>query len=72
MKLEAFLQRLERFDPEVARRAIEVWDDRADAALWLATAHPGLGDVTPYRALVQDERPAVLDLLWGFEHGLPA
>lgn len=70
MRLEEFLRRLEALDPELANRAIEVWDDRADAALWLATVHPAL-KTTPYRALAVGKRQAVLDLLARFQHGIP-
>lgn len=62
-RLEALLARLEVLDPEVAKRAIYVFDDRADAALWLVGVHPALGKRSPYAELARGRRQAVLDVL---------
>lgn len=69
-RIEALLQRLEQLDPEVAKRAIEVFADRTNAARWLATTHRGLGDETPYRVLAEGQRRAVLEELERIDHGL--
>ena len=62
-QLERWLQRLERLDPEVARRAVAVFEDRQDAALWLTAVHLGHDNVSPYEALVRGKRQAVLAAL---------
>ncbi len=70
MRLEEFLRRLEDVDPELANRVIEVWGDRDEAAVWLATVQPAL-KTTSYRALASGKRQAVLDILGRLQHGLP-
>lgn len=68
-RIEALLERLEILDPEVAKRAIEVFVDRLRAARWLATGQHGLGDATPYQVLAQGKRQAVIEELGRIEHG---
>lgn len=69
-RLEELLQRLEQLHPEVAKRTVEVFDDRADAALWLVTIHPALGELSPYEELARGRHEAVLDALGRLQHGL--
>lgn len=68
--LLALLNRLEALDPEVAKRTIEVFDDRSDAALWLATRHRCFGGHVPYQVLASDQRQDVLDVLGRIEYGI--
>lgn len=70
-KLEALLQRLEVLDPEVAKQAVFVFDNRADAALWLVSVHPALGQRSPCEELARGNRQAVLDTLVRLLHGIP-
>ncbi len=68
-RIEALLVRLEILDPEVAKRALEVFANRTHAARWLATTHRSLGDETSYRALAQGQRREVLEALTRIDHG---
>ena len=70
-KLEALLQRLEVLDPEVAKQAVFVFDDRADAALWLVSVHPAFGQRSPCEELAQGKRQDILDVLTRILHGIP-
>ncbi len=70
MGLEELLTRLERLDPEVAQRAIHVFDNRYDAALWLISVHPALGKWSPYKELARGRRQAVLEALGQLESGV--
>lgn len=63
------LQKLEQLDPEVAKEATYVFDDRDDAATWLTRPNRALGQITPYRALAQGDRQLVLDELGRILHG---
>ena len=71
-RLEGLLQRLEVLDPEVAKQAVFVFDDRAEAALWLIGVHPALGKRSPYEELARGKRQEVLDALTRFVHGIPS
>lgn len=68
-KLSVFLNRLEAIDPEVAKRTIELFDDRGDAAIWLASRHPCFHGLNPYQVIASGKRQEVLDLLGRIEHG---
>lgn len=70
-RLEELLARLERLDPEVAQRAVHVFDNRHDAALWLIGVHPALGELSPYEELARGRREAVLEALGQILYGLP-
>jgi hypothetical protein len=69
---EALLCRLESLDPEVAARAIDVFDDRGKAASWLSRPNRALGHVTPLRVLARGGRQEVLDVLGRILHGIPS
>lgn len=62
-RLAQWLQRLERLDPEVARRAVAVFEDREDAALWLTAVSLGHDRLSPYEALARGKRQTVLAAL---------
>ena len=68
--LLALLNRLEALDPEVAKRTIEVFDDRSDAALWLTRRHPCFGGCVPYQVIASGHRQDVLDVLGRIEYGV--
>ena len=69
-KLSAILNRLEALDPEVAKRAIEVFDDRRNAAIWLAAPRPCFLGLTPYQVISGGKRQDVLGVLGRIEHGI--
>lgn len=69
-KLSVILNRLEAIDPEVAKQTIEVFDDRNDAALWLASRHPCFHGLNPYQVIANGKRQEVLDVLGRIEHGI--
>ncbi len=69
-RLGELLTRFEQLDPEVAQRAIYVFDDRHDAALWLISVHPALGKLPPYEQLARGKRDVLLDALFKLEHGI--
>lgn len=69
-KLSAILNRLEALDPEVAKRTIELFDDRGDAAIWLASHHPCFHGLNPYQLIASSKRQDVLDILGRIEHGI--
>lgn len=69
-KLSALLNRLEALEPEVAERAIEVFDDRSKAAIWLAARHLCFHDLSPYQVIAKGQRQDVLDVLGRIEHGI--
>jgi hypothetical protein len=62
-RLARWLQRLERLDPEVVRRAVAVFEDREDAALWLTAVSLGHDRLSPYEALALRKRQVVLAAL---------
>ncbi|MEW6330667.1 MAG: hypothetical protein AB1560_04315 [Pseudomonadota bacterium] len=63
VQLEYLLQRLERLDPEVAKRVVAAFDDRQDAALWLIAVQLDNNRLSPYEALAQGNRKTVLRML---------
>jgi hypothetical protein len=69
-RLMVLLDRLDALDPELIRRTIEALNDRHRATLWLARTNRGLGGISPYRALANGQRQAVLDVLGRIEHGV--
>lgn len=69
-KLSAILNRLEVLDPEVAKRTIEVFNSRSDAAIWLASRHPCFHGLNPYQVVASGKRQDVLDVLGRIEHGI--
>lgn len=69
-KLSVILKRLEAIDPEVAKRTIELFEDRGDAAIWLASHHPCFHGLNPYQVIASSNRQEVLDVLGRFEHGI--
>lgn len=69
-QLAALLDRLDALDPQLVHRIIETLSDRHRAALWLARTSQGLGGISPYRALANGQRQAVLDVLGRIEHGV--
>lgn len=69
-KLSVILNRLEAIDPEVAKRTIELFDDRGDAAIWLASHHPCFHGLNPYQLIASGKRQDVLDVLGRVEHGI--
>lgn len=65
------LDRLREIDPEVAARAVYVFDDQTDAALWLTKPVITLNGITPLQALAKGKREDVLRVLNGILYGLP-
>lgn len=63
VQLEHLLQRLEQLDREVAKRTVEAFDDRQDAALWLVAVRLGSGKLSPYEALAREKRQLVLKMI---------
>lgn len=70
-QLETLLQRLEALDPEVAKEAVFVFNDRAEAARWLTSVHPELGNRSPYEELARGHRKEILNVLRRILHGIP-
>jgi len=68
-RLEAFFQRLEKLDPEVAQQALETFGDHAKAAYWLGKALRQFGDRSSYEMLAQGKRLEVLEALTRIDHG---
>ncbi len=66
------LDRLREIDPEVAARAVYVFDDPADAASWLANPVMTLGGLTPLQALAEGRRADVLRVLDQLFYGINA
>ncbi len=64
------LDNLQAIDPEVAERAIHVFDDKTGAATWLANPVRSLGGVTPLQALAEGRREDVLRVLHQILHGI--
>ncbi len=65
------LDHLREIDPEVAERAVYVFDDKTDAAHWLAKPVLSLGGVTPLQALAAGRREDVLRVLDQLFYGIP-
>ena len=68
-QLEAFFQRLENLDAEVAQQALATFGDRAKAAYWLGKALRQFGDQSSYEMLAQGKQREVLEALTGIDHG---
>ncbi len=68
-RLEAFFQRLENLDAEVARKAQETFGDRASAASWLGRALHQFGDRSPYQMLANGKQRKVLEALTRIDNG---
>ena len=65
------LDRLREIDPEIAARAVYVFDDQTDAALWFTKPVITLGGMTPLQALAKGRREDVLRVLNEILYGLP-
>lgn len=57
-------------DPEVAKQAVYVFDDRPEAALWLVSLPLVLGGRSPYEELARGKRQDILDVLTRLLHGV--
>lgn len=68
-RLEAFFQRLEDLDTEVAHQALETFGDRAKAASWLGQTLHQFDNQNPYEMLAQGQRREVLEALIRIDHG---
>lgn len=66
------LDHLQQIDPEVAQRAVDVFDDNTNAAGWLASPVRSLGGLTPLQALAEGRREDVLTVLHQILHGIYA
>ena len=64
------LDNLRAIEPEVAERAIHVFDDKTGAATWLANPVRSLGGVTPLQALAEGRREDVLRALDQIVYGV--
>jgi hypothetical protein len=68
-RLEAFFQRLEVLDAEVAQQALETFGDHAKAAYWLGKAMRQFGDLSSYEMLAQGKQREVLEALTRIDNG---
>jgi hypothetical protein len=68
-RLEAFFQRLENLDAEVAQQALATFGDHAKAAYWLGKALRQFCDQSSYEMLAQGKQREVLEALTGIDHG---
>ena len=57
-------------DPEVADRALHLWDDLLDAAEFMATPSK-INGISPLQMIEEGKRQAVLTLIGQIEFGLP-
>ncbi len=64
------LDNLRDIDPEVAERAVDVFDDKTGAASWLANPVRSLGDIAPLQTLAEGKREDVLRVLNQIRHGV--
>ncbi len=64
------LDNLRAIEPELAERAIYVFDDKTGAAAWLANSVRSLGGVTPLQALAEGRREDVLRALDQIVYGV--
>lgn len=62
---ERLLQRLEKLDPEVAKKAIKAFKSRSIAASWLIAASSGPGGLSPVESLARGRRKTVLKVIAG-------
>lgn len=60
---ERLLQRLEKLDREVAKKAIKAFKSRPMAASWLIAVSSGLKGLSPVEALARGRRKTVLKLI---------
>lgn len=65
------LRDLEELEPKFTKHALYIWGNRTDLAYWLATPHPALDELTPYRALALGKHRDVLELLDRLFYGIP-
>lgn len=70
-RLEILLQRLESLDPEVAKEAVFVFGDRAEAARWLNSRPLALARRSPYEELARGHRKEILNELGAILYGNP-
>lgn len=68
-RLEAFFQRLENLDAEVAQQALATFGDHAKAAYWLGKARRQFGDQSSYEMLANGKQQEVLEALTQIDHG---
>jgi len=66
------LGHLRQIDPEVAERAVYVFEDEAGAATWLANPVMTLGRRTPLQVLAEGRREDVLTTLHQIFYGIYA
>lgn len=64
------LDALRDIDPDVVRQTVEVFDDKTNAANWLASPVGSMGGVIPLQALVDGKREDVLRALQQIRHGV--
>ncbi|MGH8371116.1 MAG: antitoxin Xre/MbcA/ParS toxin-binding domain-containing protein [Gammaproteobacteria bacterium] len=62
---------LEKYEPDTARLAIETFEDRNEAALWLTRPVPSLGRRRPWTCLAQGDVDSVRRVLYSIEYGIP-
>jgi len=68
---QELLDHLREIDPEIVERAVYVFDDQTDAAIWLTKPVITLSGITPLQALAKGKREDVLRVLNGILYGLP-
>ena len=68
-RLEAFFERLENLDAEVAQTALTTFGDRVKAAYWLGKALQQFSDQSSYEMLAQGKQQEVLETLAQIDHG---
>ena len=68
---QELLDHLREIDPEVTERAVYVFDDQTDAAIWLTKPVITLGGITPLQTLAEGRREDVLRVLNELFYGLP-
>lgn len=68
-RLEAFFQRLEVLDTEVAQTALATFGDHAKAAYWLGKARRQFGDLSSYEMLAHGKQREVLEALTRIDNG---
>lgn len=62
---ERLLARLEKLDPEVAKKAIKAFKSRPIAASWLSSVSSAPGGLSPVEALARGRRKTVLKVIAG-------
>jgi len=66
------LDHLRQIHPEIADRAVHVFNDKTKAAGWLVSRVRSLGGATPLQALAEGRRDDVLRVLGQIVHGVYA